>query len=205
MWPLSEAGSDGCGPCPAPRRLGVFAKSVGWKRASARSRQKAGSQRSEKYWPGAAWPGDYAALPAGALAPGDGVLARTCGLATLFSTCWMSQRHHLVHMPRNRFFAFLSLPLPTAVPASPSTCFWALLLLQCGCGEQTWDFNSRILWSARSACEDRLKSNANEHKCFSHNSSQEKELINRRLTLNLCILKYLFPKALQGQLWKLIL
>lgn len=42
-------------------------------------------QRSEKYWPRGAWPGDCAALPAGALAPGDGVLARRCALAALSS------------------------------------------------------------------------------------------------------------------------
>lgn len=50
-------------------------------------------------------------------------------------------------------------------------------------GEKKRDFSSRGLWFMRSACKDRFKTNANQHKCFSHSSSPEKVLINYKITL----------------------
>lgn len=62
-------------------------------------------------------------------------------------------------------------------------------------GEKKQDFNSRILWFVRSACKDRFKSNANQHKCFSHSSSPEKELINHKITLKPMYIKIFISQS----------
>lgn len=71
--------------------------------------------------------------------------------------------------------------------------------IKCVCpvaaGEKKRDFNSRILWFMRSACKDRFKTNANQHKCFSHSSSPEKMLINYEITL------YVYIKTFISQIF----
>lgn len=121
------------------------------------------------------------------------------GLSSWRSTTPLSEEKQLVHMSCDSFSALLTLPLPRAIHTSPSLSLGSGGPSG-GCCERKGDFNSGILWPARSACKGRQKSKANQHKCFSHSSSLEKELISLKVPLNLRILKYLFPKALQGQL-----
>lgn len=62
-------------------------------------------------------------------------------------------------------------------------------------GEKKRDFNSRMLWFMRLGCKDRFKTNANQHKCFSHSSSPEKVLINYKITLKPMYIKIFISQS----------